>query len=307
MKKKVLVTGATGFVGSMLTRRLLFEGYEVSIFIRKSSDLWRINDLVHLCDVHHVDLCDLKSVERALKEIRPQVIYHLAANKAVSSIDSADDDIYTNVVGTRNLLKALSNFDYELFVNAGSSSEYGTKDRAMHEDDTLEPNSYHSFAKGAQTMLCETAALVEERPIITLRFFSVYGPYERPERLISSVVRNCLENKQLNLSSPYVGRDFIYIDDVVSACLQIPDLLCCTGEIFNIGTGVQSTIQDVVDVAFEVIGHDVPINWHYNSRSWDTNTWVADISKAREMLRWKPKYNLQEGLVKTFSWMKENG
>jgi len=303
--KNVLVTGITGFIGSVLTRRLLQEGYSVFGFARKSSDFWRIRDIVDHCDIRYVDLCDEKKTEKQVSLIRPDIIYHLAANRASPLITSADSDIFTNIVGTRNLLKSLSKYDYELFVNAGSSSEYGNKDSPMHEENFLEPNSYHSFAKGAQTLLCQCCAVAENRPIITLRLFSVYGPYERTNRLIPSVVRGCLNGTNLNLSDPLVSRDFVYVDDVIDVCLKVDKLSKHTGKIFNIGTGHQTNIQKIVDTVFYLTGKNVSCNWNTDGRVWDTRKWVASIVNTKFELGWTYKYDILSGLRKTIEWTKK--
>jgi len=304
--KRILVTGATGFIGSHLCRKLLNDGNIISIFIRPNSDIWRIEDIQRDIKFYEVDLVEKISLFSAIKDIKPDVIYHFAANKASSQSDSVDGDIKTNILGTYNLLDTLLPYEYKLFVNAGSSSEYGTKRQGMRENDYLEPNSYHSFAKGAQTLFCQTHALIETKPIINLRFFSVYGPYERPGRLITSVIRNTLEGKELDLAFRGIARDFVYVDDVIDLCLKLEDNcgIFYNGEIFNVGTGIQSTIGDVVDTVFELTGKEVKCNWGRKGKDWDSPIWFSDSSKIYEAFGWKPKTSLREGLRKNIEWMK---
>src|SRR3990167_6418919 len=106
MKKRVLITGASGFIGSILTRRLLSEGNDVSIFLKRDSNTWRINDILDKVLIHVVDLSNPETVEKAVKLSNPEVIYHFAANQASPSIESAENDIQTNIIGTWNLLKS---------------------------------------------------------------------------------------------------------------------------------------------------------------------------------------------------------
>src|SRR5947208_936064 len=124
----------------------------------------------------------------------------------------------------------------------------------MRETDLLEPNSYYAVAKGAQTLLCQHVAKAERRPITTFRLFSVYGPFEEPSRLIPTLVRLCLEGRNLTLVDPETARDFVYIDDVVDAYLRIDKLAGLCGEVMNIGTGVQRTLAPVGDTVLRETG-----------------------------------------------------
>ena len=199
--KRVLLTGAAGFVGAVLARRLLREGHQIHVLLKSSSNTWRIDGLEDLRR-HEVDLRDEERLRALAETVRPEVIFHLAAHGAYSYQTDPDGIIQTNFLGTWNLLKATARVDYEVFVNAGSSSEYGFKDFAMRETDLLEPNSYYAVAKCAQTLVCQHFAHAERRPVNTLRLFSAFGPYEEPTRLIPTIVTRCLGNQPLDLVSP---------------------------------------------------------------------------------------------------------
>ncbi len=306
--KRALVTGATGFIGSCLARHLISHNIETHIFLRRSSKLWRIEDCKEALHCHVCDLLDEASVHETVQEIQPDVIYHMATNGAYSWQDDADKIVRTNFYGTWNLLRACNKADYTLFVNAGSSSEYGRKDFAMREIDLPEPNSYYAVAKTAQTMLTKHVAHSEQRPIVTLRFFSVFGPYEEPSRLIPTLINAFLTGKKVELVPPETARDFIYIDDVLDIMTRVDDLAAHPTEVFNIGTGVQSSIRDVVDNLISITGKEVETHWSaMPPRQWDTTTWVADISKLRGLIGWKPAHSLREGLEKMVEWHKAVG
>lgn len=284
---RILVTGHQGFIGKNLVSRLLKEKHSV-------------------CTLTYNLL--LKSyIYEEVQHFQPDIIYHCAANRASYSKESINNDIQTNIVGTWNLLDVLKNCDYQLFVNLGSSSEYGAKQQAMHERDVLEPNSYHSFAKAAQTSLVQTYGLVEKRPVVTLRLFSVYGPHERKTRLIPAVIDACLHKYELKLSSPSIVRDFIFVNDVIDVCLEIDKLKKNIGQIFNIGTGRQTSIKQVVDTVSKLTGHRPTCLWNEDQRSWDTKNWVADCSKTEKLLGWKHSTDLEVGLKKTIKWTMKYG
>ena len=177
----------------------------------------------------------------------------------------------------------------------------------MRETDLLEPASYYAVTKCAQTLLCRHMAKEEKRPIVTLRPFSVYGPYEEPTRFIPTLMKSLLLTKKMDLVAPTVARDYIYVDDMVDAYVKIDTLKKNPGECFNIGTGVQSTTREVVDTTVHVTGKTTTFQWgHMKNRAWDTKTWVADRTKAKKLLRWTPKTPLREGLKKTWAWFQKN-
>lgn len=304
--KRVLLTGAAGFVGAVLTRRLLAEGHELHALLKSSSPRWRLHGIQDDLRCHEVDLRDEAAVSRAVKAARPEVIYHLAAHGAYPFQTDPDGIIETNFLGTWNLLKASASLDYQAFVNTGSSSEYGFKDYAMRETDLLEPNSYYSVAKCAQTLVCQHFANVEKKPVTTFRLFSAFGPYEEPSRLIPTLVRRSLAGEPLELVSKDVARDFVYVEDVVDAFLKLDQLAGLKGEVINIGTGVQSTVGDVVEAVQRHAGSRSECRWGaMPARIWDAKTWVADCTKALRLLGWRPRTSLPEGLRLTVEWTRQ--
>ena len=306
-KNIFLITGASGFIGSVLLRRLVEQKQEVHLILRKESKRWRIADLLDKVTIHYSDLSKVTELIEIVKKVKPNIIYHLATNGAYSYQKDANQIIETNILGTWNLLQACNTVDYDLFVNTGSSSEYGSKQFAMRETDIVEPNSYYAVTKCAQTLLCSHIAKQEHRPIVTIRPFSVYGPYEEPKRFVPTLMNALMFNQEMNLVAPETARDQIYVDDMVDAYLKIDELKNNPGEYFNIGTGVQSTIKEMVDTAVKVTQKNAQFKWGtMEGRSWDTNNWVADISKARQLLKWTPKINLEQGLKLTWNWFQKN-
>jgi nucleoside-diphosphate-sugar epimerase len=307
MKQTYLITGASGFIGSALVRRLIDQHKKVHVILRRNSNPWRISALLDKVKIHISDLSKVSDLIDIIKEAKPNIVYHLAANGAYSFQKDADRMINTNILGTWNLLKACGTIDYDLFVNTGSSSEYGFKKSAMRETDIVEPASYYAVTKCAQTLLCSHVAKQEKRPIVTLRPFSVYGPFEEPRRFIPTLMKSLFLGRKMKLVAPDIARDQVYVDDVADAYLKIEELKRNSGEYFNIGTGVQSTIKDIVDMTVNITGKTTTFYWgRMKNRQLDTTSWVADISKAKSLLKWTPKTSLEEGLKKTWKWFQRN-
>jgi nucleoside-diphosphate-sugar epimerase len=301
--KRVLLTGAGGFVG-----RLLADGHQVHVLLKSATTRWRLAGVQADLRLHEVDLQDEEGVGRAAAAIQPEVVYHLAAHGAYPFQTDPDGIIATNILGTWNLVKALAKTDYEVFVNTGSSSEYGFKDFAMRETDLLEPNSYYAVAKCAQTLLCQHVARTEKKPITTFRLFSAYGPYEEPSRLVPTLIQRCLHQQDLSLVPPETARDFVYVDDVVDAFLKTAELSKLRGDIINIGTGVQSTLRDVVEAIVQHTGAQVECRWGaMQPRIWDSSTWVADCTKAKTLLGWRARTSLNDGLGRTVAFVRSQG
>lgn len=307
MKQRYLITGGTGFIGANLVKNLLNQNKEVHLLTRMEAKFWRLNESLKHVHLYDSDLSDVNQVKSCIKKIKPSIIIHLATNGAYSHQADGTSIIHTNILGTWNLLQAANKVGFDLFINTGSSSEYGYKDYAMRETDLLEPASYYAVTKSAQSMLCAFFAKQENRSIVTLRPFSVYGPWEEPGRLIPGICKALNTQQEIELVQPSTARDFIYIDDVISAYRMAETLTNPRGEIFNIGTGVQSTIKELIDTFEKVTKKTSKHRWGaMQARKWDTDTWVADISKARTMLSWKPSYTLMEGLLHTWKWYKQH-
>lgn len=304
-QKKYLVTGAAGFVGSCLVRKLLAKKCETSIFLKRNSNLWRIKDLLKnpYLHVYYSDLADPVKLTSLIKKISPDIIYHLAARGAYSTQNDAAEIFEVNIFGTLHLLQACQEIPYELFVNTGSTSEYGFKNLPMSEKDILEPASYYAIAKAAATHLSTFIARSAHKPIVTVRLFSAYGPYEEPARFFPTLLKSLYSTQPLNLVSGKIARDFIYVNDVVDFYLCTSHLKKFPGEVFNLGTGKQSTIREAVKTAMTVTGRKTQLNWqNMEAKTWDATHWVADMKKTKKLLGWQPRYSLTAGIEDMWRW-----
>jgi len=305
--KKVFITGSTGFVGSNLTRRSLERGAEVFINVRNTSDTWRIRDILNEINVIPVDILEYKKLKDFLKEIQPDIIFHTAAYGGNAEQKDTEKIIETNFIGTVNLLRSCRDIQVKLFVNTGTSSEYGIKDSAISESYLLEPVTEYGVSKAAATLFCQMYAITENLPIVTLRLFSPYGQYEQKSRLVPSLILAALQKINPKITSRQFVRDFIFIDDVLDAYEAVINLNNPSGKIFNIGSGQQHSVGEVVDIIIGLLGNEItyevgiPQAWKIEPAFWQ-----ADIQRATSELGWGPKYSLEKGLAATIDWFKLN-
>jgi dolichol-phosphate mannosyltransferase len=306
--KRVVLTGGTGFVGANLVHRLVTEEQETHLLVRPGFSPWRVESIRNRITLHEVDLTDADQVKAVLGAIEPDWIFHLAAHGAYSWQMDAEQITRTNVVATAQLLEAALAVGFEVFVNTGSSSEYGRQDHAPNEDEPASPDTPYGIAKAAATALSVKAARAHAAQICTLRLYSVYGPYEDPRRLLPSLIVHGRRGVFPSLVDPRTARDFVYVEDVVRAYLTLArNPMVEPGAIYNVGTGVQTTVGEAVDVARRILRIPGEPQWgSMPPRVWDTDTWVADSRKIRSELEWDPHVTFAEGFERMAAWLERH-
>jgi nucleoside-diphosphate-sugar epimerase len=304
--RRVLISGATGFVGASLVRAMIARGHEVNVIVRPDSAAWRIAEVMNEVRLHRVDLLDAEATRQAVAAARPQVVLHFAAHAALPQEPDEMEIILHTVQPLVNLASACAGC--ELFINAGSSSEYGFQIEPMAETSLPNPTRVHDIAKLAQTLYGTYAARFKAVPLVTLRLFSVYGPWEHGRRLIPRLMLSALTGRPMNLSSPDVSRDFIFVDDVVRAvehCMERP--VTSDGAVFNLGTGVEHTIREAANLVEEIHGAPLPLTWGTVERQrWDSPRWVADTTRQTRDLGFTAETSFREGLRATYRWFADN-
>jgi len=307
VSKRALITGAAGFVGANLVRRLVQDGHDVHVVVHPESDLWRLEGLTDDATLHRLDLEDRESVQQAVGRVQPDWIFHAAAHGAYPHQRDLRTMIATNVVGTVNLVEAAMAAGFESFVHTGTSSEYGVKDHGPTEDELPEPNSHYAVTKVAATLYCRHMARAHGAGIRVLRLYSVYGPWEEPTRLMPRVAVRGLRGAWPPMANPATARDYVHADDVVEAYLaaaSVPDQE--PGAIYNIGTGVQTSLRDVTEIARRQLSIAVEPTWgSMPDRIWDAGVWLAAPSAARTSLGWSARLDLATGFSSFVSWLRE--
>jgi UDP-glucose 4-epimerase len=300
---RALVSGAGGFVGANLVRRLVADGGDVIALVRPGGDRWRIDDLSDDVEIVELDLADSEAVVRAATQQRPDVIFHLAAHGAYSWQQDLDRMLAVNVRCTQALLDAAGALGARL-VHAGSSSEYGYKQHAPGEEEAARPNSLYAVTKLAATNLCALAADRQGTQALTLRLYSIYGPWEEPGRLMPTLVTAARADGWPPLVDRKIARDFVWVDDACRAFLLAATADCVEpGAVFNIASGVQTSIGELVATAGELFGVSAePIWGEMQQRAWDTSVWVGKPERAGSDLHWRAETTLAEGLSALSTW-----
>ncbi len=295
-------------MGANLVRRLVRDGHKVTGVLQPGGEPWRVAGLDHMARFVEVDLLEDDAVWRLVHECRASWVFHLAAYGAYSWQTDARRMMATNVRGTVALVEACRDAGCAAFVHAGSSSEYGFQDRPPSEEAAIEPNSPYAVSKAAATMYCRQTARADAFPAVTLRLYSVFGRFEDRRRLVPALVVNALRDQLPPLVDPAVARDFVWVDDATDAFVLAAERAGDrAGAIYNVGSGVQTTVGDLVNRARRVLGVRAEPAWgSMPQRSWDTTCWVADPSRIAAELGWKAQTTLDEGLAQTSAWLKSS-
>lgn len=299
----ILVIGASGFVGANLFRRALAVRSDVfgTVF---SGDSWRLRDLP-AANIVYLNLQDTSSVRSVFHRIEPRTVFDCSSFGAYSFEQDFERIHETNYLCFIRLMEVLAALDLSAYIHAGSSSEYGLNASAPAESDPLVPNSHYAVSKAATSQAITFYGKVRGLPIVNLRLYSVYGPYEDSSRLIPVLCERTLNGTLPTFARPEVTRDFIHIDDVAeaftAAALGMKPKLY--GESFNIGTGVETSLAALAELARHIFGIEEEPRFSPGAgRPWDVDHWFANPSKATQAFGWSARISLEEGLLATQSW-----
>ena len=308
VKVRVLVTGVTGFVGGHLVPRLVERGLDVYSLERYVTGRYVLGQQRDVKTVFG-DLRDYFVVKRMIREVRPEIVIHLAAISAVAySYDHPHEMIETNLLGTVNLAEACLREvpHFKQFLFASTSETYGNGPNPKTEETPQNPNSPYAVSKVACDKYLVYMHDAHGFPVTILRNFNTYGRKDNPHFVVERTITQMLQGKTVRLGDPTPVRDFEYIDDHVSSYLTCLDNPKAEGEVFNFCTGRGVSIKQLVDLISKLCDYKGEIFWGtIPARPLDIRELVGDYSKAKRLLGWEPKFTLEKGLQLTIDFWKD--
>jgi nucleoside-diphosphate-sugar epimerase len=303
---RALVTGASGFIGSHVVRRLLDDGAEVHALTSAVSSVYplRLVDLRDRIMLHEANLHDRGAMDLLADTVRPQLVFHLAAYTHVGkSWQRVDECIQTNIQGTVNLLQALADSGYQRFVNIGTSEIYGDVDVPFREDAQVRPVSPYSVSKYAGEHYCRLFQQSRGWPIVLIRPFNAYGPAQSPDRVIPEIIVRALRGEPIRMTQGQQTREFNFVTDLVDGMVRAATTPGVEGELFNLGCGEEQSMRDVAARVLSLMGDPVtPEFGALPDRPTEIWRMYSDSSKARSRLGWAPQVSLDDGLRQTIDW-----
>jgi nucleoside-diphosphate-sugar epimerase len=302
--KRVLVTGATGFIGGHLVRRLVQEGALVHALVRRRSDGSAVEGLPSSVRTHELDLTDEAALSACITEVKPEGVFHLAAvNQSFGNVSSLSDLIAVNTEATLRLMELCKEEQLLFFVNTDTFVQVGAKSHPIREDDVLEPTELYGISRVPGTLCARMLGKSQALPYITLRVFTPYGPFVQKGKIHYTLITKALLGEKITLTDPAVTRDFIYIDDLIDlyllAALRAKEY---PGEVFNAGTGQSTTLEALAGLVLAAAGSKSSVEYVGGNVSYDAARWQADTSKVEELLGWRPSVSLVDGVERTVAW-----
>jgi NAD dependent epimerase/dehydratase len=313
--KRVLVTGAGGFVGSHLVEALVKRGARVRALVHYNSrnDWGMLEDvpsnIFSKLEVVTGDLKDADCVREAVKD--RQVVFHLGALIGIPySYVNPRDVVDTNVNGTLNVLAAALDCEVEKLVHTSTSEVYGTAQYVpMDEDHPVNPQSPYAASKSSADLLALSFHRSFDLPVGIIRPFNVYGPRQSARAVIPSVITQALSKSSINLGSVFPTRDLTHVQDTVKGFMDFAECDKTVGRVVNLGSGFEVSIEQVVSVVSSCLKKRIrvqPDKSRVRPRKSEVERLFSDSSMARRLFGWRPRVKLEDGIARTIVWYREN-
>lgn len=312
--KRVLITGASGFIGSHTVESALDRGYSVRVFLRYNStgyvgNLRFLGKKLKEIEIFWGDIRDYTSVLRAVKGV--DYVIHLAAQISVPySFQNPIDFAMNNVVGTTNILKASVECGISKFVYTSTSEIFGGSDEPLNEDSLRIPKSPYSASKVGADAMVKSFFYTYDLNTLILRPFNTFGPRQSIRALIPWIIYQGLRSEKVKLGNLEPKRDFTYVKDTVEGILLAIEKETEGGDEINLGTGRSFSVMEVVEVVSKVLGKNLKVEVEEKlkrPKKAEVFNLIADNSKAKRILGWEPKWSFEEGVRETVEYVRSLG
>jgi len=311
--KRVLVTGAAGFIGSHLVHRLVQDGASVRAFVRYNSADSRgfldtlPADVQSEIEVVKGDLRDPHAVYNAVKNT--EAVYHLGALIAIPySYRHPTDVVQTNAIGTLHVAQAVLELSIPRLIHTSTSEVYGSARYVpMDESHPLQGQSPYSASKIAADKIVESFHCSYGLPAVTVRPFNAYGPRQSMRAVIPTIINQALHRSEIVLGNLTATRDFTFVEDTARAFIRAAGSEEAIGQVVNAGSGFEISIGELADTIKRLIGRDVPVRVdgeRVRPEKSEVDRLFSDSGKASRMIGWKPEVSLEEGLARTIEWIR---
>lgn len=313
--RKVLVTGAGGFVGSHLVEALVKKGAKVTAFVHYNSrnDWGMLEDAAKgVLDQIEVVAGDLKDADCVRETVRDQeVVFHLGALIGIPySYVNPRDVVDTNINGSFNILTAALDFQIQKVIHTSTSEIYGTAQYVpMDEKHPVNPQSPYAASKLGADHLALSFYRSFDLPVGIIRPFNIFGPRQSARAVIPSIITQALLRKKIRLGSVYPTRDLTFVRDAVNGFIDFAECEKTVGEVVNLGSGYEVSIDRVVSLIADSIGKKIQVRREKSRirpEKSEVERLFSDSSKAKRLFGWQPKKNLQQGIEQTISWFEKN-
>ncbi len=314
IKKKVLVTGAGGFIGSHLVEKLSARGYHIKAFVHYNSrNSWGWLETLNCktpLEVITGDIRDIDIVRGAMRDVK--MVFHLAALIGIPySFCSPQAYFQTNIKGSLNILQSAMDLDVKKIIITSTSEIYGTAQFVpIREDHPINPQSPYAATKSSADLIAVSFYRSFNLPVAIVRPFNTYGPRQSARAVIPTIITQMLNsNNKIKLGALNPTRDFTYVEDTVEGFILAGESSKTAGEIINLGSGSEISISDLARLISKYLNCSLKIESEDDRKrpvNSEVTRLIADNSKAKRLLKWMPKYNLEAGLKKTIAWFKNN-
>lgn len=302
---RVLLTGATGFVGAHTLRRLLELEHTVAIVLRPTSNPWRIQHNLSQVTVLQGDIFQPETLVEGLKRFQPEAVLHLAWQGVANAARNDVSQIYTNIPGSLKLLQLAAEVGCKHWIGLGSQAEYGPTSQVITEHTPTNPTTLYGAAKLALGLLCQAVCRQYGMRFAWLRLFSSYGPMDHPHWMIPYLILSLLRGERPQLTQGEQLWDYLFVADAAEAICTVLREEGAKG-IFNLGSGEALPLRAIIEYIRDCINPSLPLGFGEIPYRPDQVMHLQANIQRLKALGWEPHTPLQEGLKRTVEWYRDN-